>query len=196
MMNDMNIKPRQLEILEAAGHLLNEEGVSGLTVKKLAERVGFTESALYRHYNGKEAVLLALLDYLYASMNHYLSPNAKLPPEQQLRQWLGAHLYFLAAHPYFLTAVFSEGLLRYSARMREKQLRLMALMEASVAATVEQGQQEGVFISTIPAAELTHTVMGSFRLLMLRWLISGFEFDVVQAGQTHINYLTILLAKK
>ncbi|MBK8425128.1 MAG: TetR family transcriptional regulator [Lewinellaceae bacterium] len=50
----MELKPRQLEILEAAGAILYEEGVGGLTTKSLAKRVGFTESALYRHYASKE----------------------------------------------------------------------------------------------------------------------------------------------
>ena len=47
----MDIKPRQLEIIEAAGQLVTEDGFAALTTKRLAERMHFTEAALYRHFN-------------------------------------------------------------------------------------------------------------------------------------------------
>ena len=46
----VEIKTRQLEIITAAGEILSESGISGLTTKKLAAKMGFAESALYRHY--------------------------------------------------------------------------------------------------------------------------------------------------
>ncbi|MBK7754593.1 MAG: helix-turn-helix transcriptional regulator [Flavobacteriales bacterium] len=50
----MDIKPRQLEIMEAAGQLMTESGYAALTTKRLAERMGFSEPALYRHFKNKE----------------------------------------------------------------------------------------------------------------------------------------------
>ena len=42
------IKTRQLEIITAAGGILSESGINGLTTKNLAAKMGFAESALYR----------------------------------------------------------------------------------------------------------------------------------------------------
>lgn len=53
--------PRQEELLDAALDLAREVGLGGLTVRRLADRVGFTEAALYRHFPSKGALLLALM---------------------------------------------------------------------------------------------------------------------------------------
>ncbi|MBK7271330.1 MAG: helix-turn-helix transcriptional regulator, partial [Flavobacteriales bacterium] len=69
----MDIKPRQLEIMEAAGQLMTESGYAALTTKRLAERMGFSEPALYRHFKNKEEILLTMLHYLAASMEERLT---------------------------------------------------------------------------------------------------------------------------
>lgn len=53
--------PRQEELLDVALDLAREVGLGGLTVRALADRVGFTEAALYRHYPSKRALLVALM---------------------------------------------------------------------------------------------------------------------------------------
>jgi AcrR family transcriptional regulator len=55
---------RQRELVELALELTREVGLAGLTVRRLAERAGFTEAALYRHFADKEALLLAMIERL------------------------------------------------------------------------------------------------------------------------------------
>ncbi len=55
---------RQSEILDRALELVRESGLAALTTKKVAERVGFTEAALYRHFPSKKALVLGLMDRL------------------------------------------------------------------------------------------------------------------------------------
>src|SRR4051812_24693554 len=53
---------RQEELLDLALDLVRQVGISGLTVRKLALRAGFTEAALYRHFHNKQALLLAMVE--------------------------------------------------------------------------------------------------------------------------------------
>lgn len=55
---------RQREILERAFELVQESGLAQLTLKRVAERVGFTEAAIYRHFASKHELVLALVDLL------------------------------------------------------------------------------------------------------------------------------------
>ncbi len=64
MIVTMNIKPRQLEIIEATGKLLTTSGLNGLTIKNLALEMNFSESAIYRHFSSKEEIIITLLKYL------------------------------------------------------------------------------------------------------------------------------------
>ena len=48
-----SISKRQLEIIQAAGKILTQSGIHGLTIKNLAKEMKFTESAIYRHFESK-----------------------------------------------------------------------------------------------------------------------------------------------
>lgn len=54
--------PRQEEILDHTLALVREEGLAGVTVRRVADRVGFSEAAVYRHFPSKQDLLLALMD--------------------------------------------------------------------------------------------------------------------------------------
>ena len=51
---------RQTQLLDLALELIQEHGLAGLTVRKLADRAGFSEAALYRHYTSKQALIQAV----------------------------------------------------------------------------------------------------------------------------------------
>lgn len=69
----MDITPRQLEIIEAAGKILTASGVSGLTIKNLAKEMQFSESAIYRHFKSKEDIIIAMLNYLADNIDKRLA---------------------------------------------------------------------------------------------------------------------------
>lgn len=52
---------RREELVDQALALIRESGLAGLTVRRLAERVGFTEGALYRHYRSKSELMAAVI---------------------------------------------------------------------------------------------------------------------------------------
>ena len=53
---------RKGEILDAALHVFAERGYDGGSMREIASRVGVSEPALYRHFTGKEALFLALIN--------------------------------------------------------------------------------------------------------------------------------------
>ncbi|MFW6247831.1 MAG: TetR family transcriptional regulator [bacterium] len=50
---------RQHQIVDHAIEMIGEGGLSGLTMRRLSERLGVTEPALYRHFENKTAMLAA-----------------------------------------------------------------------------------------------------------------------------------------
>lgn len=56
-------RPRQ--IVAAARALLEEEGPEALTMRRLAERVGFRASSLYKYFPDKSSVVAALAAEMY-----------------------------------------------------------------------------------------------------------------------------------
>jgi AcrR family transcriptional regulator len=91
---------RQEEILDRTLELVREGGLAGLTMKKIADRVGFTEAALYRHFANKEALLLGLvgrLESLLLGTVRQIAGDPALPPRRRLERILLHHAGLLFA---------------------------------------------------------------------------------------------------
>lgn len=191
----MEIKKRQLEIIEAAGEILTESGLAGLTTKNLAAKMGFGESALYRHFKGKEEIIVTMLQYLAADMDKRLTGCvAKLEdPEEKLKAVFNNQFDFFEKHPHFLIAVFSEGLLEESKKINTAIMQIMATKRKHLLPIIKQGQQDGIFETSAPAEDLLHIIMGSFRLHMLQWRITDFSFDVKQKGNKLMGSILTLI---
>ncbi len=72
---------RQAQLLDLALELIQEHGLAGLTVRRLAERAGFSEAALYRHYTSKQALLQAVAKRIASSI---LVPVERIAAKNEL----------------------------------------------------------------------------------------------------------------
>lgn len=87
--------PRQEEILDRTFELVRESGLANLTMKKVADRMGFTEPALYRHFPNKQALVLGLLGRLESLLLPGIEAAAAredLPPVERLERIILHHL--------------------------------------------------------------------------------------------------------
>ena len=118
----MDIKPRQLEIIEAAGQLVTEDGFAALTTKRLAERMHFTEAALYRHFKSKEEILVTMLHHLASNIDERLASVAEAHPEpvERVRAMFDSQFTYFQKNPQYLMAIFAirapGGLARHRCR--------------------------------------------------------------------------------
>ena len=194
----MEMTDRQLEIIEAAGRILSTSGVSGLTIKNLAKEMKFSESAIYRHFSGKEKIIVALLEYLANNMDERYSKaiSEEQSSEEKFITLFKNQLLFFKANPHFVVAVFSDGLMEESKRINEAILKIMSIKMKHLMPIIMEGQQKGAFTNVITAEEIIHIVMGTFRLQMFKWRMSHFEFDIVRNGDNLIQALLTLIRAK
>jgi AcrR family transcriptional regulator len=186
---------RQLEIIESAGRILTNSGLSGLTTKNLAKEMGFSEAAIYRHFESKEAIIIAMLEFLGEDMDQRLGAavDANSSSEEKFRALFKNQFKFFSANPHFVVAVFSDGLLEESERINQAILNIMQVKMKHLMPIVIEGQQNGAFTQLITSDELVHIVMGSFRLQMFKWRISNFLFDIQRNGQNMLEALLIII---
>lgn len=189
------IKTRQLEIITAAGEILTESGIAGLTTKKLAAKMGFVESALYRHFKGKEEIMVTMLQYLAGDMDNRLKNCLQDidEPELQLKEVFNNQFEFFKKSPHFLVAIFSDGLLEESKAINDAIMQIMAVKKKYLLQIIKLGQQDGSFTLNLSSEELVHIIMGSFRLHMLQWRMTSFSFDVKQKGNKLMASILILI---
>ena len=193
----MEITARQLEIIEAAGKILTTSGVSGLTIKNLAKEMRFSESAIYRHFESKEEIILSMLNYLATNTEKRLSDiQLTTDPEENLKALFREQFSFFSLNPHFVVAVFSDGLLEESQRINETFMKLMNIKMKFLMPIIMEGQQRRIFTNAITTDELMHIIMGTFKLQMFKWRIANFEFDIKRSGENMVQSLLTLMKNK
>ncbi|MEA2563074.1 MAG: hypothetical protein QOH06_4578 [Acidobacteriota bacterium] len=86
---------RQDEILDRTIELLREAGLAGLTMKKVAERVGFTEPAIYRHFPNKQELLVGVagrLSKLFLGPVRSIAEETDTPPLDRIERIVAHHI--------------------------------------------------------------------------------------------------------
>ncbi len=66
---------RQQQIIDAAAILIFKYGSEHLTVKKIAEEVGISEAAIYRHFKSKKSIISFLVSYIEETLLKDISPE-------------------------------------------------------------------------------------------------------------------------
>lgn len=91
-------------------------GPDGVSLRDIAKRAGITPMAVYRHYDDKEALLLAVIERGFASYASYLDAGAPAADPVDHLKWLAGRVFDFAHEQgayfelMFLTARTARGL--------------------------------------------------------------------------------------
>lgn len=188
---------RQQEIIESAGKLLMQKGVKGLTTKNLALEMNFSESALYRHFKNKEDIVVLLLDYLGNNIKDRLNiiSEKKSTSEEKLKQLFSSQFEFFNQNTHFVVAILSEGLFDESEKINQSIMKIIHYKMELITKIIEFGKENNEFTKSIETQEIVHIIMGSFRMMMLKWKFSKFEIDLINQGNKIMDTVIKLLLK-
>lgn len=92
---------RRGEILAAAERIFVEYGYEGATIRKIADAVGLSSTALYMHFRDKSEILARICETAFDQLMQLSDEIAALdiPPEARIRRHLEAYVEFGFAHP-------------------------------------------------------------------------------------------------
>jgi AcrR family transcriptional regulator len=158
---------RQIELTDAALHIIATKGIAALTTRSLAEQVGLSSGAIFRHF----ASLEALLDAVVARVETVLEatyPPSTLPPVERLDRFVKARSTAVGNQLGILRLVLSEQFLL--ALPESGSARLSACVQRTRAFVVEcvrEGQDTGELRGDLPAETLAPIVMGTVQMLAL-----------------------------
>jgi AcrR family transcriptional regulator len=99
---------RRGEILEAGERIFVEFGYEGATIRRIAEEVGVSSTALYMHFKDKSEILLEICERVFDRMLHDQKELAKQAssPEECVRLLLDSYMEFGLANPNAYRLVF------------------------------------------------------------------------------------------
>lgn len=176
----LSAEARQEQIIQVAVDLAGERGMQGVTTQDMADAMGLTQGAIFRHFPSKDAIWLAAMGWVRERLMGVLGAAAQgaADPLEALERMFHAHVNFIAKHPAIPRMVFSGQMLHDSPKLKALvqeiisgyEDRLMVLLrearEAGLArADLDEQSAAILFIGMIQGLVVQITIFGARRSL-------------------------------
>ena len=172
---------RRAATVAAAVSLAAHNNPSEITTTAIAQHMGLTQGALFKHFPSKDAILEAVIEWVATSLLARVDSavEAATSPLHALESLFSAHLQFVATHPGVPRIVFAElqranptgtrrvvdGLLRrYGERV--SQLLDDAKTQGEVDAAVDTAAAAVLFVGTIQGLVMQSLVHGDMKRVL------------------------------
>jgi len=169
--------------LDAARELFVQEGVAGLSMRRLAEKIGYTPRTIYLYFTDKDDLLSELIEEEVGHLADCLeSAFAKQrSPQRRLEAVALAYVAFGLAHPQAYEAIFmvrSHPMTRESARLG-KHVHGKRMLDVLDRAVRESGRAAVGHDHQVIVQSLRCTLHGVTSLLVLGRTLPGTTWEAV-----------------
>ncbi|HCM27562.1 MAG: hypothetical protein A2Z99_21645 [Treponema sp. GWB1_62_6] len=188
---------RQKEIVDAALSLISGKGIQELTMKRLAEAVGVSEPAIYRHFASKSEILAAVVDDVAASRSASLGEahSSGLGPEETLVSFFRSHALLFMRRPALTAVLFSEDVFRSDPALMSRVGAIMEDTLATIRAEIAKGKRLGRFRGELDEVNGAFMLAGGFRLLVSTWQLGNETFNLPERTDAYVRSALMLIEK-
>ncbi len=171
---------RKAQITKAAMELLSEGGCKDLVMVKIAERVGVTDAALYKHFKTKNDMLLFMLEHIEATMVTRLIENTKMYPdsEEKLRYVLSYQFNFIQKNKSIPRILFSEALQFKDDKLKSKINNILADYKNYLIEIIQSASEKGNIRADLNPEAVATIFMGMIQSTVISWTLMNYSFPL------------------
>lgn len=125
-------------ILDAARELFMSEGYERVTMRRIADAIEYSPTAIYQHFEDKDALVRALCADEFSQLLKALPRQAPADPVEAIRQLGLAYARFGLAHPNHYRFMFMTG--HHQSEPSQEGQQAFALLRAAVGRAVASGR--------------------------------------------------------
>ncbi len=188
---------RQVEIIDKSIDIIATKGIQGLTIKNLSKEIGISEPAIYRHFESKTDILLAIL-HNFQEMSSFMNEAIKDINDTAIGKiefMFTKIIEIFAQEPSHISVIFSEEIFKNEIILKEKIVEIMDLKEKTVEDIILEGQNKGEIRTDIDNRTLALIVIGALRFRVKQWDLRNQHTKLQKEGKDLINGLKIILEK-
>lgn len=170
-------------LISEATMMLKTDGVDGLSMRKLADALGVSRTALYHHFKDKNALLCALAEQGFLRWREeaeVIFAQQDIDEYEKVRQFVRDYIYYAADNPQLYDLMFGRTIWKNANPTDELKSVAYPSFQHQVEMT-KRWQQKGV----MPASE------DSLRLAQVTWGtlhgIARLLIDGIYADRSHID---------
>ncbi|RLD49303.1 MAG: TetR/AcrR family transcriptional regulator [Bacteroidetes bacterium] len=186
---------RQIEIIDKSINIIAINGIQGLTIKNLSKEIGISEPAIYRHFESKTDILLAILDN-FQEMSMFMNEVIKdmdATAIDKIEFMFSKVIDVFSKEPAHISVVFSEELFKNEKILKDKIVEIMEVKENVVEDIIYEGQKKGEVRTDIDNKTLALIVIGALRFRIKRWDLKEHHKDLQNEANELVKALKSIL---
>ena len=176
---------RKTEIVMAILRLADELGPDRLTTKAVADVVGLTQPAIFRHFPNKQALWAAvakeITEKMTSAWDGVMQNNTA--PKDRVAGLILVQLRLIEARPAIPAILFSRELHVENDNLRQSVLALMTQLTTHLASELAKGQEIGVFRTDLAPKDGAFLLVSLIQGLAIRWSLGGKAFSLEAEGK-------------
>ncbi len=166
----LSAEERQEEIVRVALDLAAHRGVDTVTTQDMAEAMGLTQGAIFRHFPTKDDIWVAVIGWVRGQLMARLEKAAAQggDPIDSLERMFHAHIGFIAKHPAIPRLIFSDELRNKNPRLKQLVQEIIIGYEQRIAALLRAAKEQGLARNDLDEESAATLYIGMIQGLVLQ----------------------------
>ena len=181
----LSTEARQREIVATVLALARERGPDAITTQAIADRMGVTQGAVFRHFSDKEAIWLAVFAWVRESLSAAFEAAVGRvdSPLAKIEQAFFAHVAFVAANPGVPRVMFHELQYPGDSPVRSYVRAMIADYRKRLVQLFAQAKSVGELPSDLDTALAAVLFIGAVQGLVIQGSLAGDEARMVKRAR-------------
>lgn len=166
---------RQREIVTTVVALARERGPDAITSQAIADRMGVTQGAVFRHYRDKEAIWLAVFAWVRESLGVAITVaiDKANSPLAKIEAAFAAHVAFIAANPGVARILFHELQYPGDSPVRANVRQMITAYRTTLARLFTQAKSAGELAADLDTTLAPILFIGAVQGLVIESSLAG-----------------------
>lgn len=186
---------KQQIIMSKAMEIIGNEGIKGLTISHLSQKIGVSDGAIYRHFDSKMAIIREILNELFYHISDQMITeiNSNKTTKDKLTG-ITSQLYRLFEEkPGYVSLLFSEEYFVTDDEIFYLMHTIINTMQLYIRQMLEQGIKLKELKSSIDSQNMALIIMGAMRMAVLNWRLKRSHNGLEMNGKKLINNIITLM---
>ena len=187
----IELRPRQLDIMQTLAKMLERKGPIKITTSLLAKECGITEAAIYRHFPSKRKIFSGLVDFCEDSIFDLITTINSSDEDslKKVERILILLVSFSEKNPGIARLLTREAFSIDEASLEERIKQLFAKIELQIKQHLQKYEQSTKKKLALTTASSANLLLACAEGLIQKFVRSGFEEKPSKRIDNQIKFL-------
>ncbi len=188
---------RQVQIKKAVLEIIANEGLHNLSTRKLANRIGLTEGAIFRHFPTKRDIIIGIMNDVSTDLIGTLKKIVLSlePSDKKLFAYLCKNVEYLKKNRGITILLFSEATHLGDNELKGKLNLILSEQKIFIKKIVEDGINSGLWNKNINTEDFANLYLGIPITFNIEMILNSDNFVVDNFCKKMYSLLLKILAK-